>query len=116
MHLVSCRHSTSGRTALRNLATRSMRRRTELMFQVVREKRMARMYQGSAENTRLIPGGAPAGRMQRAFRANRCRRLRSALTRRGAVIGEVDLEHAGIEFLGGVQIVARHRGVIALRV
>ena len=40
MHLVSCRHSTSGRTDLRNLATRSMRSRTELMFQVVREKRM----------------------------------------------------------------------------
>ena len=35
MHLISCRHSTSGRTALMNFATRSMRSRTELMFQVV---------------------------------------------------------------------------------
>jgi len=40
MHLVSCRHKTSGRTALMNLATRSMRSRTELMFQVVRESRI----------------------------------------------------------------------------
>src|SRR3954454_10239183 len=53
MHLVSCRHSTSGRAALRNLATRSIRSRTELMFQVVREKRMGRTYQGRAKNTRL---------------------------------------------------------------
>src|SRR5882757_4360444 len=50
MHLVSCRHSTSGRAALRNLATRSMRSRTELMFQVVREKRMGRTYQARAKN------------------------------------------------------------------
>ena len=35
MHLISCRHSTSGRTDLMNFATRSMRSRTELMFQVV---------------------------------------------------------------------------------
>src|SRR5215813_2490078 len=34
-HLVSCRQSTSGRSALRNFATRLMRSRTELMFQVV---------------------------------------------------------------------------------
>src|SRR3982074_2599145 len=51
MHLVSCRHSTSGRAALRNLATKSMRSRTELMFQVVREKRMGRTYQARAKNT-----------------------------------------------------------------
>src|SRR5262249_3240392 len=40
MHLVSCRHSTSGLIALMNFATRLMRRRTELIFQVVRERRM----------------------------------------------------------------------------
>src|ERR1700728_2183779 len=40
MHLVSCRHRTSGLADLRNFATISMRRRTELIFQVVREKRM----------------------------------------------------------------------------
>ena len=40
MHLVSCRHKTSGRIDLMNFATRSMRSRTELMFQVVRERRM----------------------------------------------------------------------------
>src|SRR5205807_1863769 len=40
MHLVSCRHSTSGLAALMNRATRSMRSRTELMFQVVRERRI----------------------------------------------------------------------------
>src|ERR1700722_9062864 len=40
MHLVSCKHRTSGLTDLMNLATRLMRKRTELIFQVVREKRM----------------------------------------------------------------------------
>src|SRR5690349_23466815 len=40
MHFVSCRHRTSGRVALMNRATRLMRRRTELMFQVVSERRM----------------------------------------------------------------------------
>src|SRR6059058_4969669 len=44
MHFVSCRHSTSGRADLRNLATVSMRRRTELIFHVVREKRMRAVY------------------------------------------------------------------------
>src|SRR4029450_9978650 len=44
MHFVSCRHSTSGRTDLRNLATMSMRRRTELIFHVVRENRMRAVY------------------------------------------------------------------------
>ncbi len=38
-HLVSCRHSTSGRRSARKRATRSMRRRTELMFQVATVKR-----------------------------------------------------------------------------
>jgi len=33
--LVSCKHNTSGRVAFRNFATRSIRNRTELMFQVV---------------------------------------------------------------------------------
>src|SRR5437764_14935474 len=48
MHFVSCRHSTSGRADLRNLATMSMRRRTELIFHVVRENRMrAVSYHGS---------------------------------------------------------------------
>src|SRR6266550_1676846 len=55
MHLVSCRHNTSGRIDFRNLATMSMRSRTELMFQVVREKRMGRMYQGKAGKDTLIP-------------------------------------------------------------
>jgi hypothetical protein len=55
MHLVSCKHKTSGLAALRNLATMSMRRRTELIFHVVRQKRIGRMYQGETKNTRLIP-------------------------------------------------------------
>jgi hypothetical protein len=38
------------------------------------------------------------------------------LSWRWAVIGEVDLEHAGIELLGCVEIVDRDRGVVALRV
>ena len=40
MHLVSCRHRTSGLSDFKNFATRSMRSRTELMFQLVRERRM----------------------------------------------------------------------------
>src|ERR1700691_1918250 len=40
MHLVSCKHRISGLTDLMNRATRSMRRRTELIFQVVRERRI----------------------------------------------------------------------------
>jgi hypothetical protein len=32
-----------------------MRSRTELMFHVVREKRMGRMYQGETRKARLIP-------------------------------------------------------------
>jgi hypothetical protein len=32
-----------------------MRRRTELIFHVVREKRMGWMYQGKARKTRFIP-------------------------------------------------------------
>src|SRR5665213_717877 len=55
MHLVSCRHSTSGRTDLRNFATISMRSRTELIFHVVREKRIGMLYQGDAEMTRTLP-------------------------------------------------------------
>src|SRR5882724_7843320 len=58
MHLVSCRHSTSGRIDLRNLATRSMRSRTELMFHVVREKCMASMYQGETGKARAPPDEA----------------------------------------------------------
>src|SRR5260370_13027113 len=50
MHLVSCRHSISGLTALRNLATRSMRSRTELMFQVVTEKRISGLITGIARS------------------------------------------------------------------
>src|SRR6267154_2902052 len=41
---------------------------------------------------------------------------RSVLAWRRCVIGEVDLEYAGIDLLGGIQIVDRNRGVIALRV
>ena len=36
--------------------------------------------------------------------------------RRRRVVGEVDLEHAGIGMLGGIQIVDRDGGVIALRI
>src|SRR4051794_15484854 len=36
--------------------------------------------------------------------------------RRYAVIGEVDLEHAGIELLARIQIIDRDRGVVALRI
>src|SRR5437764_14699395 len=78
MHLISCRQSTSGLAALMNLATRSMRSRTELIFQVVRDRRMR-------------------------------------LTRRGRVIGEVDLEQALIDLLRRIQVVDRDRGFIAIR-
>ena len=47
-HLVSCRQRISGRTALMNLATRSMRSRTELMFQVV----SVELHGGSAHSAR----------------------------------------------------------------
>ena len=57
MHLVSCRHSTSGRTALRNLATRSMRNRTELIFQVVQGEAHGDRLAGkrATEDARLCP-------------------------------------------------------------
>src|SRR5258708_2840609 len=131
MHFVSCRHRTSGRTDLMNFATRSMRRRTELMFQVVREKRIGRMYQGESASARpafrhgracpghprlsclleaktWMPGTSPG------MTTYRCRRQASA--RRHRIFGEVDLEQAGIESLGGIEIIHRDRGVIALRV
>src|ERR1700722_4140850 len=38
------------------------------------------------------------------------------LAGRRSVVGKVDLEQAGIELLGRIQIVDRNRGVIALRV
>src|SRR5262245_1218729 len=40
MHLISCRQSTSGFTALTKRRTRSSRSLTELMFQVARRKRI----------------------------------------------------------------------------
>jgi hypothetical protein len=40
-----------------NFATISMRSRTELIFQVVRESRIGRMYQGEAKKTRPILSG-----------------------------------------------------------
>src|SRR5262249_15950627 len=43
-HLVSCKQSTSGCALFRNRATRSMRSRTELMFQVVTLKDIAQIY------------------------------------------------------------------------
>src|ERR1700761_8800904 len=98
MHLVSCRHSTSGRCALMNLATRSMRSRTELMFQVVRERRMgSRLSMVPRDVARIV-------------------HRRAVSTRRGRVPREVDLEQAGIDLLGGVEIVDGNRGVITLRI
>jgi hypothetical protein len=61
MHLVSWRHSTSGRTDLRNLATISMRSRTELMFQVVRESRMEGLITVIAPSASDEAGGQPGG-------------------------------------------------------
>src|SRR5438874_2374153 len=100
MHLVSCRHRTSGLTDFKNLATRSMRSRTELIFQVVRERRMG-------------TGNARYVRPMTHVSTPQARRI---LARRYRVIGEVDLEQAGIDFPGGIQIVDGDRGVIALRV
>src|SRR5260370_37138195 len=111
MHFVSCRHRTSGRTDLMNFATRSMRRRTELMFQVVREKRIGRMYQGESASARpafrhgracpgpprlswlleaktWMPGTSP-GMTTHPYRPQ-------APTRRHPRFGEVGLEKAGI--------------------
>src|SRR6266446_5946845 len=124
MHLVSCRHSTSGRADLRNLATMSMRRRTELIFHVVRENRMrAAYYHGSRRGFPPLHRKNGAGVPFRAFcfdafssREPGPTSLENALIRGGDVVGEVDLEEAGVDLLGGVQIVDRNRGVVALRV
>src|ERR1700760_3278062 len=102
MHLVSCRHSTSGRADLMNFATRSMRSRTELMFQVVRERRMEPVII-------VVAKSASDEAIQRTGKI-------SALARRGRVGGEVDLEHARIDLLGRVEIIDGDRGVIALRI
>src|ERR1700742_3582352 len=61
MHLVSCRHSTSGRTDLRNLATRSMRSRTELIFHVVRESAIG--ARGSVQEKEYILSVGPGVRV-----------------------------------------------------
>src|ERR1700759_1716307 len=122
MHFVSCRQSTSGLTALRNLATRSMRRRTELMFHVVRKKRLGRTYQDRRRKTRLILSGHSTasrrtGLFVRPSFATRASSARSdkgeRLARRGRIVGEIDLEQAWIDLLGGIQIIVRDGGVIA---
>src|SRR4029079_3002324 len=43
-------------------------------------------------------------------------RFPKSSVRRRDVVGEVDLEEAGIDLLGRVQIVDRNRGVVALRI
>src|ERR1044072_1752470 len=110
MHFVSCRHSTSGRANLRNLATMSMRRRTELMFHVVRESRMRAVYyhgsrRGFPPLHRKNGAGAPFRVLR--FDAVSSREpgptsLENALIRGGGVVGEVDIEETGIDFLGRV--------------
>src|SRR5262249_48227672 len=105
MHLVSCRHNTSGRAALMNLATRSMRSRTELMFQVVRERRMGTsvLAYPRRQDTIVHSGRRCVGWVSR--RRNPPRpatkmvgyaslthpTTRYGLARRGLVVGEVDL-------------------------
>src|SRR5271155_172018 len=86
-HLVSWRHSTSGCTARRNRATRLMRSRTELMFQVVTVRRTGSSGTGSAGL------------------------LRAAVERPVA-----DAEQAGVGLLVGVDIVDPDGGVVALRI
>src|ERR1700759_2232280 len=99
MHLVSCRHRTSGRIDLRNLATRSMRSRTELMFQVVREKRMGALMTALARSTsnEAIRRGESSGLRQEAPLAVWCAgswlaRTGCELAWRGRISGEVNLE------------------------
>src|ERR1700704_1519520 len=107
MHLVSCRHSTSGRADLRNLATMSMRRRTELIFHVVRENRMrAVYYHGSRRGFPPLhrKSGESARPSAFCFDAFSSREpgstsLENALICGGNVVGEVDLEEAGVDLL-----------------
>src|SRR3979411_383264 len=111
MHLVSCRQSTSGRTDLRNLATISIRRRTELMFQGVSDNRMERTYYRHCADRKRPSRGA---RDKSRDRAACARRKGSAASdeaggsaRRRRIVGEVDLEQARIDLLGEIEIVNR---------
>src|SRR5579883_730046 len=114
MHLVSCRHSTSGLIDLINLATRSMRRRTELIFHVVRERRMKAKVRSVQDDARL----AAAIKNDFSRRRRKCGLSRWPVSawRKGAIHAEVDLEHAGIDFPGGVEVIDGNRRVVALRI
>src|SRR5580692_3992483 len=74
MHLVSCKHNTSGLVALMNLATRLMRKRTELMFQVVRERRMRTGRAGRRQDDACLPA-AIKNEFRKTRSANRGNRL-----------------------------------------
>ena len=71
MHLVSCRQSTSGRTDLMNFATRSMRSRTELMFQVVSLSCMDGNLSHAHQHLHVMAGLSRASTSFRGFR-KRC--------------------------------------------
>src|SRR5437660_954225 len=103
---------TSGRSALMNFATRLMRNRTELMFQVEMVRRMVVIWGSSrAKRSDLAPLAQRLWlRLLRFARNDESRSPRIGPVRIG------DFEHRRIGLLGGVEIVDRHGGVVALRV
>src|SRR5262249_61389460 len=110
-HLVSCRHRMSGRTALMNFATRSMRKRTELMFQVVMVRRM--------QKWRIASGEWRIGEEQTLLLSLFATRHSLFAFSHGSlvrVLRVINLEHVRIRPFGRIKIGERDRGVVALRV
>src|SRR5579859_7223770 len=106
MHLVSCKHRTSGLTDLMNLATRSMRSRTELIFQLVREKRMRTGETGCAQDDACLRFAIKNELPNPARNSGLFDSVRSrGSTGRESAVCEIDLEHARVDFPGSIQII-----------
>src|SRR3954470_6669257 len=108
----------SGRSALRNFATKSMRNRTELMFQVVIVMCIVFLKVpyccGVMACSHCDARGSNLVSLHNGTRLHRFARNDGWASPRIWPVRIGDLEQVRIELLGGVQVVDRNRGVEAL--